>query len=159
MTVPCKILYSWPSGQGSSISQFILLYNLLQLNILWVNSSPGLRFYRRVLIMLTQMGHGFHPFKGLNKMKLCEGRRGWFMYALVVGYAPARCFSILSGHNSTCSLLIAANDMSFLNKVSINEKENMTIKHPPCNKSCTNVHLERLRKAWMEMYASFNSIH
>lgn len=52
-------------------SQFILLYDLLQLNILWVDSSRGTWFYHWVLIMLSQMGHAVHPSEGMMKMEPC----------------------------------------------------------------------------------------
>lgn len=60
MSVPCMILYGLnPLAKADSYNtQFILLYNLPQLNILGVDRSLGAWFYHRLLSMPTQVGHG-----------------------------------------------------------------------------------------------------
>lgn len=84
MTAPRMILYGWTLlvKAARCNSQFILLYHLRQLNILWADSSLGARFYHRVLIMLTPAGRGLHPFGGNDKIELRVGRMGCFMYPL-----------------------------------------------------------------------------
>lgn len=83
MTVPRIILHGWsPLVKATQYNQqFILFYHLLQLNILWVDSSPGRWFNYRMLNIPTQMGQGLKSSEGMIKhsyewgehVDLCEG--------------------------------------------------------------------------------------
>lgn len=61
-------------------SQFILLYHLLQLNILWVDSSPGARFLSQSVNYAHSDGTWLESIRGTDKAELCVGRIGRFMW-------------------------------------------------------------------------------
>lgn len=83
-------------------SKFILLYHLLQLNILWVDSSPGARFLSPSVNYAHSDGTWLESIWGTDKAELCVGRIGRFMWrqmsALVV--TSLRSCRLLSGHVS-----------------------------------------------------------
>ena len=79
-------------------SQFILLYNLLQLTILWVDSSLGARFYHWVLIMLAQTGHGYNHARGM--IRLSSAWEEWAVLCIVHGRSSPALWGSMSGQMS-----------------------------------------------------------
>ena len=86
-------------------SQFILLYHLLQLNILWVDSSPGARFLSPSVNYAHSDGTWLESIWGTDKAELCVGRIGRFMWRQMYNSVATslRSCRLLSGHVTACT--------------------------------------------------------